>query len=139
MPLEEELGAMKSIGTFLNQFASRHVDIQNSVKNRDHLLVPRTLTKLLEAIAYSQLSSPSTPLKVTLETHRDQLILTFPSNFSLISEEQLYETLKEVQEQYLWLGKQMKWSANATFFIHIPLEKLFHQAPEKEISSSSPF
>jgi|GEM_PF-3879251 len=127
VPLQEELRAMSSTATFLNQFISRHIDVDNPATVGDFLLVPRTLTKLLEAIAYSQLSSSSAPLKITVEIHKDQLILSFPCNFSLVSEEQLYDTLKEVQQQYAWLDKQMRWSDNATFFIYIPLEKPYQQ------------
>ena len=131
VPLEEELSAMRSTGTFLNQFISRHIDIQSPETVGEFLLVPRTLTKLLEAIAYSQLSSSSAPLKITVEMNKDQVALSFPSNFSLVSEEQLFNTLKEVQQQYAWLDKQMKWHDNATFFIYIPLEKPFEQTSDK--------
>jgi hypothetical protein len=128
--LTEELSAMSTTATFLNQFVSRHIDIEQPRTFDEFLLVPRTLTKLLEAVAYSQLSSSSAPLKITVEIHKDQLVLSFPSNFSLVSEEQLYDTLKEVQQQYAWLNKQMKWSDNATFFIYIPLEKPYRQHSE---------
>ncbi|OOG75206.1 histidine kinase [Algoriphagus sp. A40] len=132
--LEEELNAMKTKAAYLNQFNSRNIDIQNPVIKGEYLLVPRTLTKLLEAIAYSQLSSSSSPLKIAVESHLDQLILSFPCNFSLVSEDQLYRTLKEVQEQYVWLNKEMKWTVNGTFFIYISLEKPFHPSSEKSLN-----
>jgi hypothetical protein len=129
--LRDEMEAMKSTATFLNQFISKHIDIRAQELDQDYVLVPRTLTKLLEAIASSQLSSSHAPLQITIETHKDHLILNFPCNFSLVSEDHLYDTLREMQQQYAWLGKQMKWVTNATFFIYIPLEKLFEQAAEK--------
>jgi hypothetical protein len=134
--LAEELHAMNSTATFLNRFISKHIDIENPGIGGEFLLVPRTLTKLLEAIAYSQLSSSSAPLKITVEIHKEQLVLSFPCNFSLVSEEQLYATLKEVQQQYAWLDKQMRWSENATFFIYIPLEKPYRQPSSKAIRSN---
>ncbi len=135
VPLNEELSAMRTTGTFLNQFISKHIDIQSPGTTGEFLIVPRTLPKLLEAIAYSQLSSYSAPLKITVETHKDQLVLSFPCNFSLVSEALLYETLREVQQQYVWLGKTMKWSDNATFFIYIPMEKPF---PQTSVEADKP-
>ncbi len=128
--LNEELEAMKAMAEFLNEFSSKHLQLEVTGSREEFLLVPRTLTKLLEAIAYSQLSSASVPLKINLETHQNQLILSFPCNFSLTAEEQLYDTLKEVRQQYLWLNKQLSWNANASFSIHIPLEKLLQQEAE---------
>lgn len=131
VPLQDELRAMDSTAAFLNQFNARHIEIANQATDENYLLVPRTLSKLLEAISQSQLSSSSSPLKVTVEVHRDQLTLSFPSSFSLVAEEQLYHTLHEVKQQYAWLGKEVRWSANATFFIYIPLEKLHDSTAER--------
>ncbi len=135
-PLQDELIAMRCKVDFLNQFVAKHIEIQSPGMEQDYLLVPRTLTKLLEAIAYSQLSSSSAPLTISLEIHRDQLELSFPCTFSLTTEDELYHCLQEVQQHYSWLKKEMKWTANSTFFIHIPLEKPFKPSIQKESLSS---
>lgn len=132
VPLEEELAAMRLKAAFLNQFVSKHIEISKPTGEQDFLLVPRTLTQLLEAVAYSQLSSSSAPLTITVDIHRDQLELSFPCAFSLTAEEQLYSTLRDVQQQYAWLHKSLKWTANSTFFIYIPLEKPFGELPLQE-------
>ncbi|GAA0880757.1 hypothetical protein GCM10009119_37270 [Algoriphagus jejuensis] len=137
IPLEEELAAMQDMATFLNEFGSKHIQLGDLSIPEGFLLVPRTLTKLVEAIAYSQLSSASLPLKITVEIHKDQLNVSFPSNFSLTADEQLYDTIKEVQQQYLWLEKQLTWNANGSFFIHIPLEKLFQPPADNSKSTLS--
>lgn len=123
--LEDELAAMKSEQEFLNKFISKHLILSAPDTVDDFLLVPRTLTKILEAIAYSQLSSPEFPLEIQLEIKKDQLVISFPSNFSLTAGDQLFETLNLVKQQYGWLNKTLYWTTNATFSIFVPMEVPF--------------
>lgn len=135
--LGEELSAMNGMAAFLNEFSSKHLQLENLSFGKEFLLVPRTLVKLVEAIASSQLSSASIPVKITTEVHKDYLTVSFPCNFSLTAEEQLYETLREVQQQYLWLNKQLTWNANSFLHIHIPLEKTFQPTDDKSKTTFS--
>ncbi len=138
--LNEELHAMERTELFLNRFVHRYISVTPpTFTNPAFLLVPRTLTTLLEAIAHSQLSTSSFPLEINLEIRNDKLEISFPSNFSLTSGDQLYETLKEVQRQYLWLDKHIEWTENGTFFIFIPMEKPYIPSEKESKSTTSLF
>lgn len=129
VPIAEELQAMKSTSTFFQQFVSKHILLQIASEPKNTLIVPRTLTKLLEAIAYSQLSSATRPLQVNLDFHKNELVLKFESNFALTKSEQLTDTLKIVKDQYGWLNKTLKWKDQLIFSIYVPLEQPSSQNP----------
>ncbi|MCE7055693.1 histidine kinase [Algoriphagus sp. AGSA1] len=132
--LEDELTAMKSEEVFLNQFISKNISISIPEDLDNFLLVPRTLTKILEAIAYSQLSSSEFGLEILLEIRNKDLIISFPSAFSLTTNELLFETLSMIKKQYGWLNKSLHWSDNSTFSIYIPLEVPFPTTRPDQIS-----
>ncbi|WP_192346742.1 histidine kinase [Algoriphagus sp. Y33] len=120
--LADELAAMQSVQAFLNQFISKHIQLSMPETTKNFLLVPRTLTKILEAIAYSQLSSSKFPLEIKLEIRKNQLTISFPSNFSLTTGDQLLKTLNLVKQHYGWLNKTLHWTDTSAFSIFVPME-----------------
>jgi len=122
VPLKEELASMENAQLFLNRFVGKHILLHLPSAPGNSLIVPRTLTKILEAIAYSQLSSPALPLHVSLEIRHKQLVLEFPSNFSITASHHLFDTLNVVKGQYNWLNMDLNWKDNSMFSIQVPLE-----------------
>lgn len=128
VPLKEELDSMLNTQVFLNRFVAKHILLQLPPAPGNLLIVPRTLTKILEAIACSQLSSTALPLHVNLEIRGKQLALEFPSNFSITASDQLFDALNMVKEQHAWLNMDLNWKNNSMFSVHIPLEMPFNLA-----------
>tara|TARA_R110002020_G_scaffold265630_1_gene480394 strand:+ start:94 stop:969 length:876 start_codon:yes stop_codon:yes gene_type:complete len=125
VPLEEELQAVQSTQVFLKQFICKNISLSQLPESKNLLIVPRTLTKILEAIAYSQLSSASLPLPLALELSEKGIIIKFDSNFSLTKSELLIDTLKVIKSQYGWLNNTLHWQDLCVFSIYIPLERPF--------------
>ncbi|MFD3003874.1 histidine kinase [Pontibacter toksunensis] len=123
IPLEEEIQVIKKIESFLLHYSPYYVKIEFSVSDQSSLVVPRTLVRLLESVASSQLSSKHAPLVILLEETDGQVVLSFPSNFSLINGEKLYKMLEEVRLQYSWLGRELRWEDTGYFKIFIPTAK----------------
>ncbi|SFU20087.1 hypothetical protein SAMN04489724_0232 [Algoriphagus locisalis] len=134
VPLSQELQAMQCTQTFFRQFVSKNIILSHFPDPAGLLIVPRTLTKVLEAIAYSQLSSESMPLSLSMELSENCLILKFESNFSLTKSHILEETLKVIKSQYGWLNNRLHWQDLSLFSIYIPLEKPFNAQSEVQIS-----
>lgn len=129
VPLEEELQAMQSTQSFFNQFVRKNISLSQLPERKDLLIVPRTLTKILEAIAYSQLSSASLPLPLSIELAENELIIKFDTNFSLTKSDLLVDTLKVIKSQYGWLNNALQWQDLCVFSIYIPLERPFTAQP----------
>ena len=125
VPLEEELQAMQCTQSFFKQFVGKNISLSILPEGNDLLIVPRTLTKILEAIAYSQLSSDSLPLPLSIELAENEIIIKFESNFSLIKSDLLIDTLKVIKSQYGWLNNSLHWQDLCVFSIYIPLERPF--------------
>lgn len=135
VPLEEELQAMQSTQNFFKQFVCKNISLSQLPESKDWLIVPRTLTKILEAIAYSQLSSASLSLPLTIELLENELIIKFESNFSLTKSDLLIDTLKVIKSQYGWLNNTLHWQDLCVFSIYIPLERPFKvQAPVQNVT-----
>lgn len=120
----DEMEAMKKAERFLGMYLHKHILVERTPKGKEMWIVPRTLTKILEAAAYSQLSSPECPLEITLETRENDLVVRFPCNFSLLSGNQLYKVLEEIREQHRWLGKTFHWTESEYVSVFIPLIEL---------------
>ncbi|WP_040302844.1 histidine kinase [Algoriphagus machipongonensis] len=135
VPLKEELRAMQCTQIFLKQFVSKNICLSPLPESDDMLIVPRTLTKILEAIAYSQLSSESMPLPLSLELAENHLVLNFESNFSLTKTNLLQNTLKVIKSQYGWLNDKLYWKDLCEFSIYIPLEQPFKAKYQEQNSN----
>lgn len=127
--LKEELQAMQSTQNFFKQFVGKNIKLSQLPESKDLLIVPRTLTKILEAIAYSQLSSASLPLPLNFELSDNDLIIKFDTNYSLTNNELLIDTLKVIKSQYGWLNGKLHWQDLNVFSIYIPLERQFNSQP----------
>lgn len=127
--LEEELQAMQSTQIFFKQFVGKNIILSQLPDSKNLLIVPRTLTKILEAIAYSQLSSASLPLPISIELSENEAIIKFESNYSLTKSDLLIDTLKLIKSQYGWLNDKLHWQDLSVFSIYIPLERPFHAQP----------
>ena len=118
--LEEEMQVIKNLESFLLEYSPYYLAIKVSVSDLNSLIVPRTLLRLLEAVASSQLSSKHAPLVVSLHEADEQVIVSFPSNFSLTNGDKLYKMLEQVRLQYTWLEKELRWEETDYFKIFIP-------------------
>lgn len=136
VPLHEELKAMENVKIFLNEFNSKHIHLSLPQEDNNYLLVPRTLTKILEAISYSQLSSPNCPLEIQLEIKKNCLHLSFPKQFSLKYGDQLVETMNSIKQQNGWLNQSLSWTDNSMYSIFVPMELPYSKTSHRMNKSS---
>lgn len=136
VPLHEELMALENMKIFLNQFNSKHIHLTLPKEESGLLIAPRTLTKILEAISHSQLSSFKCPLEIHLEIRKTCLHLSFSKQFSLRNGNQLVEALNSIKQQYGWLNKDLSWTDNSLYSISVPMEQPYKEPTDNMKKSS---
>jgi len=125
--IEEELKATKNIILLLNEKHHNNIELKNGIDDgfKDRLVIPGSLTNVVESIVRSTIISDIQPLRIQIETGEDRyLVISHPLNEKLRSYSDDYKV--QLQRAYSIYTEKPVVSVKAygENFVKIPLLQL---------------